>query len=413
MEPAPAPAPAEEAFIASLTGAASEADMAAALLFSLFRSAIEGGCSSASGSSSSSSSISPAPASSGQAGSSRAVACISDTLDGGQKEAVLSAWDHLGRASCALGRVLRGNIPNQDVNELNRLCLDEIHRLRMLLLKESETNASLTRLLAEQGGAGAGRGAGEAAGRAVDDMSCTIALLKRRRQAQSEDGSEGSALPKAKAPKAAPATAPATAPAAVHEDAWHRAAKAKTAQVKETEVRKAQGDRRHTVKESDGRRTVKEDDGRRMKAQSEKAKADKADGEAEERSAAAVSGGDSAPATSSRSPTGGSRPISAHKQSYINALVGRYISKPFPSDRRGGPHFVGLVVSYRKPFYKVVYEDGDMEEIGAREVNHWTLNNKAWGDLSEETKMSCQRFARVLTVASPAAVPPGKGSVRV
>jgi hypothetical protein len=43
----------------------------------------------------------------------------------------------------------------------------------------------------------------------------------------------------------------------------------------------------------------------------------------------------------------------------VNEFIGRRVIKEFP------PHgiFQGEVVSYKKPYYKVLYEDDDSEEV--------------------------------------------------
>lgn len=76
------------------------------------------------------------------------------------------------------------------------------------------------------------------------------------------------------------------------------------------------------------------------------------------------------------------------------SYIGRYIYKNFPLDG----YFVGFVVSYKKPYYRVVYEDGDMEDMVRKEVlHHWVSDS----NLSAQKKIMCQRTAKSLMIAPP------------
>jgi hypothetical protein len=65
------------------------------------------------------------------------------------------------------------------------------------------------------------------------------------------------------------------------------------------------------------------------------------------------------------------------------SLIGSFITKNF----RGYGYFVGLVMSYRCPFYTVVYEDGDLEELERGSVLHLYVDDK---NVKEEKKHLCR-----------------------
>jgi hypothetical protein len=271
--------------LVSLTTAASEADMATALLFSLFRNTVTHSDANTDGGS--------------DASETGDVACI-NKLDDQQKEVVINAWGHLKRTNTALDKALRGDAKGRNINELNKICLDEIFRLRLLLLKGNKKNALLKDLLVNE------LNRSETLERDMSNtndimntMSSTITLVKRRHQAL-------------------------------------------------------------------------EDDHRKVKARLSKMEAD---------------------GSCSASMDGSVQTNDEDTVEPEPSYIGRYLYKSFPPDG----HFVGYVVSYKKPYYKVVYEDGDMEDMVRKEVLHFWVSAS---NLSAQKKILCQRTAKASTGVS-------------
>lgn len=226
-------------------------------------------------------------------------------LDKLHAASAVNAWGHICKTKSTLDKVLRAStFQSRNTDDLNRLCLDEIYRLRKLLLAESKKNALLKDLLVNE------LNRSEEVDRqmsntndVINTMSSTIALVKRKNQTLEEE---------------------------------HRKVKSKLQRLEE-----GVGSSGQSV---DGSVATAEDD-------------------------------------------------HEPEPSYI----GRYIYKSFPPDG----HFVGYVVSFKRPYYRVVYEDGDMEDMIRKEVlHHWVSDS----NLSAQKKILCQRTAKKLMVAP--AIPP-------
>lgn len=283
--------PPEDPFVDVVT-AASEADTAARLFHSLFRSTIA-------------ESAAKPYNSTLEIEDSEDIPCISK-LEGEQAETVLNAWGHLNNTKSTLETALRANFSKRAPDELYKLCLNEIYRLRKLLLGESKKNALLKDLLVnELNRSEAVEGQLSNTNDVINTMTSTIALVKRKNQTLEDE---------------------------------HRRVKARLARLEESGA----GGSGQSV---DGSVATTDED-------------------------------------------------NEPEPSYI----GRYIYKSFPPDG----HFVGFVVSFKKPYYRVVYEDGDMEDMVRKEVLHFWVSDS---NLSAQKKILCQRTAKKLMLA-PAVIPP-------
>ena len=247
--------------------------------------------------------------------------CTED-VNTAQKEIALRAWEHLSYSRKLITKVLEGSIHSSDGTELNKLCLDEIYRLRLLLERKTRKKKQLKE------------------------------ALKNER---------------------------------------------KKANLLETKLRNTNdtvesSSNEQSIAKKRKKQPLEKENGCRVSTKVPKTKTNSRDKPVTNKKDSKVCISDEimveSPSMSKKTPGSELNP----------SYLGRYVRKVFPPDG----HFVGLVVSFDKPYYKVVYEDGDFEEMIRKEVLHYWVSEKS---ISSEKKTQCQNSAEELGLSLPPFTP--------